>query len=299
MKACGKDVHIEGRLVRVGHLEGDKYEDLVNPEEAIRALRASTTRIDLFTFMQKLPHTSPQHHYPMEWDNLAVLPVSTFDHWWTKQLDNKTRNMVRRAEKRGVVVREVPFDETLVRGIWVIYNEVPSRQGKPFPHYGKDVETVRRMSATFLDQSTFIGAFLGESLIGFVKLVSDKEREQASLMHIVAMVEHRDKAPTNALIAQAVRFCADRSIPYLVYSNFSYGKKQRDTLSDFKENNGFQRVELPRYYVPLSLVGRAALRLQLHHGLRERIPESVQEQLRKVRGLWYMWKRQSKQKAAY
>ena len=36
-------------------------------------------------------------------------------------------------------------------------------------------------------------------------------------MHILSMVSHRDKAPTNALIAQAVRSCADRSIPHLVY----------------------------------------------------------------------------------
>jgi hypothetical protein len=258
--------------------------DRLSAEEAIRA---AGVRIDLFTFLQKLPQTTPQYDYPMEWDNLAVLPVSTFDHWWTEQLNNKTRNMVRRAEKKGVVVREVPFDDELVRGITAIYNEVPNRQGKPFPHYGKDFETVKRISATFPEQSTFIGAYLEGELIGFVKLVADRDRGQASLMHIVSMYQHRDKAPTNALIAQAVRSCADRRIPYLVYSNFAYGKKQRDTLSDFKEYNGFQRVDLPRYYVPLSFAGRAALRLQLHRRLADRIPESVQEKIRTLRSQWY------------
>src|SRR5262249_14847985 len=152
-------------------------------------------------------------------------------------------------------------DDEFVRGIWAIYNEVPCRQGKAFAHYGKDVETVRRMSATFLDRSIFIGAYLDDQLIGFAKLVTDDNRDQASLMHIVSMVAHRDKSATNALIAQAVRSCAERHIPFLVYSHFSYGKKQRDSLSDFKEANGFQRVELPRYYVPLTLAGRAALTL--------------------------------------
>jgi hypothetical protein len=205
MNVCGRELHIRGTLIRIGHLDGDKYEPLADPPAALEAIRASRERVDLFTFMQKPPHTSPEHDYPMQWDNLAVLRVSTFDHWWTKQINNKTRNMVRRAEKNGVTVREVPFDDGLAHGIWIIYNEVPTRQGKPFPHYGKDFDSVRRMSATFLDQSRFFGAFLGERLIGFIKLVSDKQQRQASLMHIVSLYQHRDKAPNNALIASAVR----------------------------------------------------------------------------------------------
>src|SRR5437773_1138904 len=63
---------------------------------------------------------------------------------------------------------------------------------------------------SFLDRSIFIGAFLGETLIGFVKLVTDLNRTHANLMNVVSMVKHRDKAPTNALIAAAVRSCAER-----------------------------------------------------------------------------------------
>ena len=106
-------------------------------------------------------------------------------------------------------------------------------------------------------------------------------------MQILSMITHRDKAPTNALIAQGVRSCAERGIPYLVYGNFSYGRKQRDSLSDFKQYNGFQRIELPRYYVPLTLAGRVALHLGLHHRFVDHIPEPVFAQLRKIRSLWY------------
>src|SRR5438270_3410101 len=168
----------------------------------------------------------------MEWDNLAVLPVSTFDHWWNQQIRSFPRNRARQAEKRGVKVREVPFDDALVRGIWEVYNESPVRQGKPNFHYGKDLETVRKAEATFLDRSIFIGAFLEEKLIGFVKLVTDANRTQANLMNVVSMVKHRDKAPTNALIAAAVRSCAERGIRYLVYQNFVYGKKGPDRLTN-------------------------------------------------------------------
>ena len=287
MNVCGKELSVRGRLVRIARLAGEGFEFLEDPESALPSLRNYRSGIDLFTFVQRLPNTVPGFAYPLEWDNVAALPVSTFDHWWTRQIDGKTRNMVRRAEKKGLVVREASFDDALVKGIWEIYNECPIRQGRQFPHYGKDVEAVRSMSATFPGTSIFIGAFLGEELVGFTKLTSDDTKSQAAVMHIVGMIQHRDKAPTNALIAAAVRSCATRGIPYLVYSNFAYGKKQRDTLSDLKESNGFQRIDLPRYYIPLTVVGHLALRLGLHHRLRDRIPEFLLARLRKVRSAWY------------
>jgi hypothetical protein len=287
MRLCDRDIVIEGRWIRTARLAGDGYEFLEQPEPTIAALRMRGRRVDLFTFMQRLPETEPKYAYPMEWDNLAAVPISTFDHWWEKQIGFKVRNKVRLAEKRGVKVREVPFDDACVEGIWAIYNESPVRQGRRFWHYGKDIATVRRENQTFIERTVYIGAFLDGAMIGYARLVSDEARGQGGLMQIVSMIRHRDKAPTNALIAQAVRSCADRGIPYLVYSQFSYGKKQRDSLSDFKEANGFRRIDLPRYYVPLTVTGRLALRLGLHHGLAERIPESVQARLRTLRTMWH------------
>jgi hypothetical protein len=106
-------------------------------------------------------------------------------------------------------------------------------------------------------------------------------------MNIVSLIQHRDKAPTNALVARAVRSCAERGISYLVYSNFAYGKKQRDSLSDFKERNGFQRIDLPRYYVPLTRLGSIAFRLGLHHRLADHVPEFLGAKLRELRSAWY------------
>jgi hypothetical protein len=290
MELCGKEVRVRGRLVRTAHLDGEGYQFLPDPVAALSTLRRSGGHFDLFTFIQKLSDTSPKYDYPMEWDNMAVLRLSSFDDWMKHQIDFKVRNKVRKAEKNGVIVREVPYDDMFVRGISAIYNESPIRQGKRFWHYGKDIEAVRRMNGTFMDQSIFIGAFLGDSLIGFAKLVTDEDRGQAGLMQIVSTIQHRDKAPTNALIAQAVRSCVQRGIPCLWYANFSYGRKQSDTLADFKRHNGFQKIDVPRYYVPLTLAGRMALRFGLHHAITDRIPESLASRYRKLRSLWYQQK---------
>jgi hypothetical protein len=287
MQICDKEILIEGKLIRIARIDAEGYDFVEHPEMALLDLRKGEARIDLFTFIQKLSDTSPKYRHPMEWDNFAALRVSTFEDWMTHQIDFKVRNKVRKAAKNGVVVREVPFDEDLIHGISAIYNESSVRQGKPFWHYGKEFEAVRRMNGTFLDRSIFIGAFFEGSMIGFVKLVTNEDRSQAGLMQIVSMIQHRDKAPTNALIAQAVRSCAERGIPHLWYANFSYGKKQCDSLADFKRHNGFQKIEVPRYYIPLTVVGRLALQLELHRGIADRIPEPVAATYRKIRSYWY------------
>ena len=290
----GRELLVEGRPCNVAHLDADDYKFLQDPEATISKLRSSTVRIDLFTFLQRLPDTAPKHTYPIEWDNMAVLPVSTYENWWTQQIGFKARNKAKQAEKKGVVVREVPLDDALARGIWEIYNECPVRQERLFPHYGKSLEAVREMSATYLESSIFIGAYDADRLIGFIKLVVDDTGTQAGMMHIISRLQCRDKAPTNALVAHAVRSCADRRISHLVYSKFAYGKKAQSSLSDFKERNGFQRVDIPRYYVPLTRWGALAYSMGLHHRLTDRLPESFVAKLRELRCAWYQRKFQLK-----
>jgi hypothetical protein len=290
MKVCGKDIIVAGHLCRLAHVDADDYKFLADPEPLLAELQKLEMRVDLFTFMQKMPETQPKYPYPMEWDNMAVLPVSTFDHWWTKQIGFKARNKAKQAEKKGIVIREMPFDDFLIRGIWEIYNECPVRQGRRFPHYGKSLEDVGRMSETFRDTSIFVGAFDADKLVGFIKLTADDDWTQAGIMHIVSMLAYRDKAPTNALVARAVQSCADRGISHLVYSKFSYGNKLRSSLSDFKERNGFRRVDVPRYYVPLTRWGSLAFAFGMHRPLSERVPEFAAARLRAMRSTWYQHK---------
>ena len=131
---------------------------------------------------------NPNMTIRMEWDNFAALQVTSYDHWWNQQIGFKARNKAKQALKKGVEVREVAFDDELVKGIWEVYNESPVRQGAPNKHYGKSVDTVHREEATFLDSSVFIGAFLENKLIGFIKMVQNEAGTQAGLMNIVSMV---------------------------------------------------------------------------------------------------------------
>jgi len=287
IKICDKDVKLKGRLIRIARLEGEKHNFPDDPAAMIEGLQKSKARADIFTFIQSVSDPTPKYPYAFEYDNFAALPISTFEHWWDHQIRSYPRNRARQAEKRGVVLREVPFGDALIQGICGIYNETPVRQGKAFVHYGMTPQRARDYAGTFLDHSIFLGAFLGDTMIGFAKLTMDENRKQACLIHILSMAEQKDKAPTNALIAQAVRTCAELKVPYLVYEHFNYGKKVGDSLSHFKEVNGFRRVDVPRYYVPLTSLGHIALRLELHHPLADRIPESLAVKLRDLRKAWH------------
>src|ERR1700734_1924889 len=158
MNVCGRKIKIEGQIIRIARLDAEKYHFLGDPEPFLGSLRESGVGADLFTFMQRLPETTPKYKYPMELDNFAAIPITTFENWWTKQIGFKARNKAKQAEKNGVVLREVPFSDALVAGIHEIYNETPIRQKRRYGHYGKNLETVYREEATFLDSSIFIGA---------------------------------------------------------------------------------------------------------------------------------------------
>jgi hypothetical protein len=283
MLICSTEIECSGRLLRMARLAADGYDFVDDAKPLVEQLRKAGKRIDIFTFTQGLKDPTPRYEYPMEWDNFAAVPVSTFENWWSNQIRSYPRNRARQAEKRGVVLREVPFSDELVEGIWKVYNECPVRQGRRFRHYGKDLDTVYKEEATFLDSSGFIGAYLNEELIGFVKLMWDRTGTQANLMNIIAMMRHKDKAPTNALIARSVQFCAERQIKYLVYQSFTYGNKKPDSIAHFKEINGFERIEVPRYYVPITGFGAAALRMGLHRRLLDLLPETVVSKVREFR----------------
>ena len=141
-----------------------------DPESFVAALKQSGLRADVLTFFQRPPDVKPKFSYPVEWDNYAAVTLTNFEAWWEK-LPQEARKNTRRAAKRGVVVKVVPYDDALAQGIHKLCNESPVRQGEPFWHYGKDFETVKREHGTYLERSEFIAAYFEDELIGFIKMV--------------------------------------------------------------------------------------------------------------------------------
>lgn len=268
-----------GPLRAIG-LEDEWYEDVRDPEQVIKEFQRKSLNADLFTFFQRIPETEPRYSYHHEWESIAVLPITTYENWWNLQVARSARNKIRKSQKAGVEVRVCRYDDAFVRGMTEIFNETPTRQGRRFWHYGKDVETVREQFARYLFREELIGAFLGGELVGFVMVAN--AGGFAAINQIISKVQHRDKAVTNALVAKTVELCAAKHLPYLAYALW-----ESSSLSEFKRQSGFQEMRLPRYFVPLSVKGRAALKLGLHRGWRALLPQPLAGKLRNWRKSWY------------
>jgi hypothetical protein len=91
------------------------------------------------------------------------------------------------------------------------------------------------------------------------------------------------------LIAKAVEICETKGKSHFIYGSFVYFDSD-STLTEFKRRNGFEPVPLPRYYVPLTLKGKIALKLGLHRELARQIPQPLFRQLLKIRRFWYVRK---------
>ncbi len=128
-------------------LEDDASAD---PEACIAGLRGAKLSADLFTFSQKPPDVIPRYPYFMEWDNVAGISTTNLSEWWERRIPQETRKNVRRAVKRGVVVRDVELSDSFLNGIVEINNESPVRQGRRFWHYGKSLAEVCRHSPASL-----------------------------------------------------------------------------------------------------------------------------------------------------
>ena len=275
----GLPISISGKLLKIGRVRDEPYDCLTNPESFIVELRNQKGKPDLLTFTQPVGDQQAHHPFYHEPESLAVLRITSHKEWWKKQIRTHTRNHIRKAAKKGVEVRQIPFDDDLVRGVKEIFDECPLRQGKPFWHYRKDLETIKAELATFLDRSDFLGAFCGGELIGYIKMT--RAYGSAGLMQIISKIRDRDKAPTNALLSKAVEVCAEKKVAYL-----HYGLWSRGGFGLFKQNHAFECHDVPRYFVPLTTNGRLMLKLGFHRKMTEYLPAQWYERMVAWRNQW-------------
>jgi hypothetical protein len=278
----GKELLVNGRFVKTARLQSEAHVPLEDPVALLEQVSQSRLRADIFTFVQGINDRIPKYAFHHELDQMAVLPITTYEEWYTKKLYNKPRNMLRKALKSGIEIRLEEFSEPLVEGIKAIYDETPIRQGKRNYHYREDLDTIRKGHSRFLERSQFITAYYAGELIGFVKVTFSQEG--AFLVNFASKISHRDKAVSSALVAKAVEICADRKSKFVVYGVWGSGGTRG--LVEFKVANGFECFEVLRYYVPLTWRGRIALKAGVHQSVVHKMPAWCVEAAAKVRKTW-------------
>lgn len=284
----GRTVITRGKWIKIASVHDEPFLEgdvVTNPEAFIVQLRQWQVKPDVFKFAQKITNPEPKFRFPMEWDNFAVVPITTYQEWLQKQAKKDVKENLRRAKREGVVVKACEYNDEFVRGVKSLYDETPVRQGRPFWHHGKDFEKVKAENGTYLERSEYVGAFFEKELIGFIKMVY--VGSYAKTMQVITKERYFRKRPANAMLAKAVEICAEKGIKYLNYGPYDYPGKKENSLTEFKRRHGFVRIRFPRFYVPLTLKGRIYLALGLHRGLKRMIPTPVLTMILRARSAIY------------
>jgi hypothetical protein len=268
-----ESVNIRKKIFFTVASDAREYEtDIIPTTEFLVKMRERGA--DMFSFLERkwcntIPDTAKS--WAKTEDNIALLQITTYDEWW-KNIGKKTRNMVRKAEKSGVRTMVVEPNEKLAEGIWKIYNETPIRQERAFPTYGISLPAVEKY--VFSPQNcTYIGAYLQNELVGFIRLVHAKNI--TILSQILSLQKHWDLAANNVLIAKAVEVCAGKGEKWLMYARMG----NHPTLDRFKQSNGFTKLPLTRYHAPLTRRGKIAIKLRLHKRIEDELPASIKYRL--------------------
>ena len=244
------------------------YKDVLPTDSFLAKLKLRD--IDIFTFIERnwcCPIANPPSDWVKTEDNIALLEINDYETWW-KDISKKTRNMVRKAEKDGVIVKVVPQNDELAKGIYGIYHETPIRQGRAFQHYNESLRNITENM--YLEKnSTFISATIDGELAGFSQIRYGVNI--AVLSNILSMQKYWDKSVNNALLAKAVEVCAAKGEHWLMYGRMS----NHPSLDKFKENNGFAKYPITRYYIPLTSKGKYAIKLGLHRELKDALPDAI------------------------
>jgi hypothetical protein len=281
-----------GKWLKVASVHDEFFvegEIVSEPARFIAQIKHWNLKPDLFTFAQKINDLTPRFAFYLEWEDFAVIPITTYEDWLKNGIRKGGRVNLHRATREGVVVRAVAYDDHFVQGIKDLYDETPLRQGKPFWHHGKSFEDIKKIHGTYSERADYIGAYFEDELIGFLKMVYVDNI--AKTMNVIGKEKYFRKRPTNALIAKAVEICAEKGIAYLNYGQYRFPGRSESSLSDFKRRNGFQEFKCPRYYVPLTAKGKLALALGFHRDWKTVIPWNVTKPLLQLRSMYYETRR--------
>lgn len=221
---------------------------------------------DLFTFTERsFIENKASYGFKREDEPIALLKIKSHDEWWKKQINKKVRNMIRKAEKEKVEVVPAKIDENFVRAAHRIYNETPIRQGRRYVGYGVSLESVKGKFAN-LQNSEVLGAYLNDELIGLLWMACGDR--VARIKSFISLIKHRNTAPSNVLMSEAVKKCCEEGIGFIIYEKMGY----LPGLDSFKQHNGFVRYMAPRYYIPLSERGAVAIKLRAHKKIEYSLP---------------------------
>ncbi len=251
---------------------------LIHPNEHIYDIvpdkdflsRLANQNTDLFTFVQRTflqGSAEKENGLFRASDPIGLLTIDNYDRWF-KSTTQSVRRMTRKGVRVGLETRIAHIDDAFARSALKIYNETPIRQGRRYSGYGMTLAEAKKKFSEDKKSEVF-GTYFHDELVGLMA-ISFGDRV-AAFTTFISLISHRLKYPNDLMIATAVKRCEEKGYRYLTYGNMGFNPG----LDFFKKAHGFKIFNAPRYYIPLTLRGKLAIKLRVYRSFQHSIPISI------------------------
>ncbi len=181
------------------------------------------------------------HLYP-----LACIEIPENHSDYLKMIGDKSRNMIKKAEKQGITYHQFDWNEHLDE-IWDIHRSSSHRQGRTMDQAYLEYPA----KVSYPQQEAFrirhIGGFHDNKLLAYIELY-----QYGSFAMTNRILGHKDWLPSgimNGLINHVVKGqCEAKEIRWLNYLTMM--NREQEPLSGFKYRTGFREFSLHHFDAP-------------------------------------------------
>lgn len=217
----------------------------------------------------------------------------SFKHIWEKAYSKHARNRARKAEKEGVVVREVSELDKWISDIQSCNMSSFHRTKRypRYPHSDKEAFLVylNRHRQLLHEGFKVYGAFFRNRLIAYIATV--ESNKLIILMLALSRSEFLPKCPSNALLKYIISYACKDNFSWINYSfdRVPYDPDRPTLLSSlrrFKFEHGFEERPMNIYSLGLTYSGRLLQRLMVVYNnlfiFSERLPIFITDALQQL-----------------
>ena len=100
---------IRGKIIKIASIQGENWTEINfvnNYHELVKLALESNIKADIFTFAQKIPNVKPMHNFFFKFDNIAAIPLTTYQNW-LNSVSSGMRKDLKRSKKHRIYVKVV------------------------------------------------------------------------------------------------------------------------------------------------------------------------------------------------
>lgn len=217
-----------------------------NPVIPFQVIEPGKAKPKMHKALLAYSHQVSDTKYANKYESILLLREEKLSNFGIQSLSSAKRAQVRKGLKL-TNIRKIEEIESVLNDMKEIEISKATRikEIKPPEYYIKHYDQWRAWTIKQFNidkgKKEYWGAFYNETLIAFMKIY--QINDTVIISYAASHSDHLDKCPNDALTFSIIDYCKGLDN----CNNISYGlwEENRQSLNDFKQKYGFERVDLP------------------------------------------------------